>query len=600
MSNRRTSSAVQSHRPRERMRWLGPVAGVGVALVVLVTITAVLLPDDEQPATAACAGEPTSVIVAAGAAHFPVLSSLARTWSATGPAVNGTCVNAVVVLKGSSEMAAALGTTWDTERDGPQPDVWVPDSRLWLLVAGSRPDAQGLFDGDAPSIASSPLIIAVRRPVAEALGWPQRDLGWPDVLGAFSQPQLWATVGHPEWATTMRFGMTDPTVSTAGLAATLALLDTDANGEFSDQELTAGVAFTQLLGSMAADTTVFINEQREAAAAGPPGTPGVAAFPVLERDVAAYNATKPPLELVPVYAAQGPIAADFPYAILNGDWVDGVRSGAAEQFRDFVLGTQGQQALAADGFRAVDQTVGDPGQLPTELGFKHTVAPSRPHPGPGAVSKLIADWTALQRQSNIIAVLDTSGSMDEGVPGTNLTRLQLLQQTAVAGFGLLNNQSNIGLWQFSTNLTATTDYREVVPYGPLSATVGDVPRRQALMGAVQQLRSGGDTALYDTTYAAFKAIQGVWEPNDTNAVLLITDGRNDDDVGLTLPELLQRLTQEGRQDRPTPVISIAVGPEADAEALREISRVTGGRTFVVRDANEAVQTLILAFAGRLN
>ena len=41
-----------------------------------------------------------------------------------------------------------------------------------------------------------------------------------------------------------------------------------------------------------------------------------------------------------------------------------------------------------------------------------------------------------------------------------------------------------------------------------------------------------------------------------------------------------------------------MGPEADAEALQEISRVTGGRTFVVRDADTAVQTLVLAFAGR--
>jgi Ca-activated chloride channel family protein len=597
MTNRRTNSAVASHRPRERRRWLGPVAGAGAALAALVAITAVLLNDDE-PAKQTCQGEPTPVTVAASAAHFPVLSSLARQWSATSPTAGGSCVNAVVVLKGSSEMAAALGPTWDVERDGPRPDVWVPDSRLWLLVAGSRPDAGTLFAGDAPSIASSPLVLAVRRPVAEALGWPQRDLGWPDVLGMFSQPNLWATIGHPEWATVMRFGMTDPTLSTAGLAATLALLDTDANGEFSDAELSAGVAFTQLLGSMAADTTVLINEQREAAAAGPPGVPGVAAFPVLERDVAAYDASKPGLELVPVYLPQGPIEADFPYAILKADWVDTVRTDAAELFLDFVLGPEGQQALAADGFRGVGASAAAP-QLPADLGFKATVAPPRPHPNPAAVSRLIADWTALQRQSNIIAVMDTSGSMDEGVPGTALTRLQLLQQTAVAGFSLLNNQSNIGLWQFSTDLTPTTDYREVVPYGPLTGTVGDVPRKQALMGAVQQLRAGGDTGLYDTTYAAFKAIQAVWEPNDTNAVLLITDGRNDDDEGLSLPDLLQKLTQEARPDRPTPVISIAVGPEADAEALREISRVTFGRTFVVRDPNEAVQTLILAFAGRL-
>jgi hypothetical protein len=42
-----------------------------------------------------------------------------------------------------------------------------------------------------------------------------------------------------------------------------------------------------------------------------------------------------------------------------------------------------------------------------------------------------------------------------------------------------------------------------------------------------------------------------------------------------------------------------VGPEADANALRQISQATGGRTFVARDPNQAVQTLVLAFAGRL-
>jgi Ca-activated chloride channel family protein len=598
-SNSRSSSAVASHRPRERRRWIGPVAA-GAAVVIGATAVAIVMLRPAADDTA-CQGEPTTVTVAAAAAHFPVLSGLARTWSAEHPAVNGQCVMAIVVLKGSSEVAAALGPSWDTERDGPRPDVWVPDSRLWLLVAGSRPDAGAMLAADAPSIASSPVVLAVRRPVAEALGWPQRDLGWEDVLGIFSRPDLWEGLGHPEWAA-LRFGMTDPTLSTAGLAATLALLDTDANGELSDAELTAGVAFTQLLGSMAPDTTVFLNDQREAAApsGGIAGSDlGVAAFPILERDVAAYDATGPEIDLVPVYAKQAPIVADFPFAILSTDWVDDLRSGAASQFLDFVLGPKGQEALAADGFRRPDQSAGDATLLAEPLGFKTTVAPPRPHPGPGAVSQLIADWTALQRQSNIIALLDTSGSMDEGVPGMGLSRLQLLQQTAVAGFGLLNNQSNIGLWQFATELTPTTDYRELVPYGPLTGTVGDVPRKQALIGAVQGLQAGGDTALYDTTYAAFQAIQALWEPNDTNAILLITDGRNDDDVGLTLEELLQRLAQEAKPERPTPVISIAVGPDADAEALREISRVTGGRTFVVRDANAAVQTLILAFAGRL-
>src|SRR3712207_7903084 len=35
-----------------------------------------------------------------------------------------------------------------------------------------------------PSIASSPVVLAVRRSTAIALGWPGRRLTWPDVMGA--------------------------------------------------------------------------------------------------------------------------------------------------------------------------------------------------------------------------------------------------------------------------------------------------------------------------------------------------------------------------------------------------------------------------------
>lgn len=597
MAYSRSSPDVVSHRIAERRPWAGRLVGVAAVLAVAGAIVVAVARSGTE---SDCSGEPVSITVAAAPAQFPVLSGLGRSWNATEPVLAGRCLAAVVVMKGSSEMAAALAPSWDTERDGPRPDVWVPDSTLWMLVASSRPDTGPMIPGTATSIASSPVVLAVRRPLAEALGWPERDLGWTDVIGAFSQPETWSRLGHPEWSG-LRFGMTDPTLSTSGLAATLALLDTDADGELSDAELTAAVAFTQLLGSMAQDTTVYLNDQREAAAVEDPADgPAVAAFPVLERDIAAFNGTTPTMDLVPIYAEQATIVADFPFVILGAPWVDETRYAAAELFRDFILGPEGQEAMAAEGFRRPDHTPADPERLPTGRGFRHTFAEPRRQPGPSAISQLIADWTALQRQSNIIVLLDTSGSMVEGVPGTSRTRMQLLQETATTGFGLLNPDSKIGLWQFATNLTPTTDYRELVPYGPLSGTVGGVPRGQALVEAVQGLRAGGDTGLYDTVYAAFQEIQRHWEPNDTNAVLLITDGRNDDPGGgLSLEELLTRLRAEMRPERPTPVICIAVGPDADAEALRQISAATGGRTFVVREAEAAVQTLILAFAGRL-
>jgi hypothetical protein len=70
--------------------------------------------------------------------------------------------------------------------------------------------------------------------------------------------------------------------------------------------------------------------------------------------------------------------------------------------------------------------------------------------------------------------------------------------------------------------------------------------------------------------------------------------------GLTLSQLLSKLASEQQADRPIQVISIGVGPEADAGALQQISQATGGRTFVAKDPAAAAQTLVLAFAGRLS
>jgi hypothetical protein len=60
-----------------------------------------------------------------------------------------------------------------------------------------------------------------------------------------------------------------------------------------------------------------------------------------------------------------------------------------------------------------------------------------------------------------------------------------------------------------------------------------------------------------------------WQPDTTNVVLVITDGRNESDSGLDLAGLLTRLKREARADRPLPIVGVAVGPEADAAALQE-------------------------------
>jgi Ca-activated chloride channel homolog len=602
MSVSRSGAEVPSHHPRRatvgvesRRRWLLPLALLSVMILAVGGFVGwrLVTAADSKPT---CSGSADTIFVAAAPDQFPVLNTLAHQWDAGHPSYQGRCISAEVVPKEPSQVATALGPAWDVARDGTQPDVWVPDSSLWVDVAASRPDAAGMLTSRGTSLAASPVVLAVRKPVAQALGWPQKPLGWQDVLGAFANPDIWAKAGHPEWAA-LKAGMTDPTGSTPGLAAVLALLDQNATGTFSDQQLLGSIGLTQSLGATAADTSSFFQAQK--AAGGQGADSAVAAFPALESEVAQHDVQDPATAMVPVYLPKNPIAANFPYTILNASWVDGTHRAAAEQLLRYLQRPAAQDALRKQALRAADQSVGS-ANLPTDEGFLTSVATPRKDPGPATLSQLVGQWSAMQRKSNVLVVLDTSGSMAEAVPGTSLNRLQVIQQTAIAGFAYMTNQTSMGLWDFSVKNGQTSEYRELVPYGPVGQPIGTTPRQRAMAEAAGRLQASGFTPLYDTIYASFHFMQSKWEPGGTNAVLILTDGANELQGGLTLPQLLDKLTHEEKADRPIPIISVAVGPEADAAPLQQVSQATGGRTFVERDPAAAAQTLVLAFSGRLH
>ena len=526
-----------------------------------------------------CNGPPVTVTVAAAPDQAAVMTAMADAWRGTRPAVNGKCVAARVTSKESGAVAAALGPGWNEGIDGARPDAWAPESRLWLLAAANRPDANAVIPlAESPSIASSAIVLAVRRPMAEALGWPGRTVDWWELLGAFAEGRTWAQFGHPEWGG-LRFGLADPTGSTASMHALLTLLDRDNDGKLSDAEFAGSVGFAQMVTDQATDTKSLMDK---AAAAEIPAAP---VFPVIERDLVARGATDPAHDFVPVYSSGGPAYADYPFATLTAPWVDDVKRQAAGAFAGYLRGAAGQRAYAEAGFRGPDQAAAQPAALPGDRGFRPDHRSPPRAPAAAAVTEVLGKWAALERPVNLLIVLDVSGSMNDPVPGTGATRLQLLQQAAIRGIMLLNNQTSVGLWAFSTKLTPTTDYQELVPLGLAGENIGPVPRRQAMVAAVQGLTAHGGTGLYDTVHDAYLKVQASWRPEAENFVMVITDGRNEFDDGMTRPELVAKLQQANRPDKPTPVLAIAVGTEADSDALQEISQITGGRTFIGRDVN---------------
>ena len=216
------------------------------------------------------------------------------------------------------------------------------------------------------------------------------------------------------------------------------------------------------------------------------------------------------------------------------------------------------------------------------------------------MNQIIAQWSLLQRPINALIVLDTSGSMDERIPALNATRLQLLQRAATKGLGLLNNVSSMSLWQFSSKLTPTADYRELVPLGPATGRVGAVTRREALVAAHRRAPGQG-------RHRPVRHHRGRLRPDAE--VLAAQRGQHDHGD--------HRRQERGRRG---PEPGPAAGPSSRASpartarrrssasrsgrrrtrsAMQRISEATGGRTFPAKSDDQVIEQIVLAFAGRL-
>ncbi|MDP9219972.1 MAG: substrate-binding domain-containing protein, partial [Actinomycetota bacterium] len=324
---RAEAARLGSARSGRRRRFASPI-GIGVLLLLGLG----LVGTGYALVASRCDGL-VRLTVVASPDHAGVLEGLAQRWSDTNPAVGGRCVRVDVVSKRSDEMAYRLSASWDTRRDGRQPDVWAPDASTWLQRARN---GDALLGSRNPSLARTPVVVAMPRPMAEALGWPDQQIGWLSLVKQLQDPAGWAAFGHPEWGP-MRLGIADPVHDTAALAAVLAVVNYDGDQAVSPTELAGARSFEKLVSTSAPATTDLLIGVARAASAGTP-LRYLSAFPATERDVIRYNATNPAAPLVADYPPDGAASADHPYAVLQAQWVDQAHRAVAKRFLSFLRG----------------------------------------------------------------------------------------------------------------------------------------------------------------------------------------------------------------------------------------------------------------------
>lgn len=522
------------------------------------------------------------------------LRTLAREWADTGPGVDGTCVAVDVVDKESADVQQALSPDWNTKLDGAQPDVWVPEASAWARMAQDKDAAAKMLPDLRPSVARSSTVIAMPKVMAEAMKAPDAKLTWADLLRKAGSAEGWAAYGHADWGK-VKLGMANPLKSTASLLGLLAIIDGDDNGEVTDDELKNVMTLKNNLSVYPEDSTKLIAGLRKADAEQT-ALAYVSAFPALERDVLSYNRGNPRQPLVAIYPSNGSPDADYPYLTLNAPWSTPVKQEAARQFLEFVRSDAGRAALQHDGFRDPNRNAG--GDFNESNGLQPAVAaPPRDEMQAEAVTNTVTTWTALNRMTNVLFVVDTSEPMAAQVTvnGKNTTLLAMAGQALKNALEMIDGKSHAGLWQFSTNYGNGKDYLELVTMGELNGN-----RRSEFKSDIDGLQAGDASGLFDTTLAAYTTMQSHYVENAKNMVVLLTAGTDTSpNRTMDLEKLTGELTAKGDPNKPVSVVTIGYGGKADENAMQAIAAATKGQYFPSTYPDQINKALLNAlFTGR--
>jgi Ca-activated chloride channel family protein len=261
------------------------------------------------------------------------------------------------------------------------------------------------------------------------------------------------------------------------------------------------------------------------------------------RSAASATSRRP---LVAIYPKEGTLEADHPWVVLRAPWVDDTKREAAAGFLDYLRSEPVQARFQEAGFRTSE---GRPGP---QLSEANGLLPDQPR---GSWPRRPPRWwrrprelergpQAQQRAGRLRRL-----RVDEaGGPGTGgKTKMDIVKSAAGQALALFAPETNLGTWVFSSDLAGGRDWAESVPIGPTNARLpnGKI-RRQVLAEALARLQAtDGDTGLYDTTLAAFRALKRSYAPDRINIVVLLTDGINDDPTGgIDRAELLRQLKAE--------------------------------------------------------
>jgi Ca-activated chloride channel homolog len=534
------------------------------------------------------------VEIASSQEKSALLAEVARDYNASGARVSGRCVRVTVTRRASGEVEETLARGWDPKLDGEPPVVWSPAAKTWTILLRQQRAARGLSDllpANLPTLMQSPLVIGMPREMAVALGYPERPLGWSDILSLARDPAGWGSAKHPEWDP-FRLGKTNPTISTSGLHALVSTYFAAAGVERplveADLSNPTTVAFVRDVESAVVhygeSVSTFLENLLDADRRGASLT-FASAIAMAEKEVRDYNngdptstgiaGVGPRVPLRAIYPKEGTLMADHPYAILNAAWVDDIEREAAGAFLSYLLGPAVQARFTGAGFR---DHAGTPGPEINAANGLNPLEPRRvilPPDGP-VLERMQRSWNDLRKRAHLLIAIDVSHSMGEALVPGGETKLALAKQAASAALEQLAVDDDVGIWVFG-QASAGATYRELAAIAPLAS------RREQLRTLIADLTPSPEgSPLFATTRAGIRSLGERYDSKRINAVMLLTTGRNEDPRDVDRQGLLREL-QSQSEERFVRVFAVTYGSSADAESMQLIAKASRGAVYPATD-----------------
>jgi Ca-activated chloride channel family protein len=464
-----------------------------------------------------------------------------------------------------------------------QPDVWSPAGGVWVTLLNARWQAKhsgqqlvGTGATDAPPLVTSPVVIAMWKPQAEALGWPQKSIGWSDIAKLSTDPNGWKTYGHPEFGE-FKFGHTHPDFSNSGLDAIIAMNYAATNKvrglTLDDVNSSTSKNFVSTVESSVihyGDSTGFFADKMFS------NGPGYLSATVMYENLvveANDGKTYPhlPYPVVAIYPTEGTFHSDHPYAILNANWVTPAKKAAGLAFRNFLLATDQQKKALQYGFRPADLNV----PITAPIDSAHGVDPKKPDtvlqlPNADVVSAIQTNWNAQRRRVDVMLILDRSGSMNDAIGGT--TKIDGAKAGLKEFVNLLNDDDKVGLTLFSDGADVVSQVDQLAP------------KRQNLLGTIDGIVANGNTRLFDTIAEQQKSLQDSPSKN-IKALVILTDGQ-DNKSQMNVDQLVRQVSLTGENaGTGVKIFTIAYGDGADVDALTKVANAAGGKEYAGNPQN---------------